>query len=100
MNRLIDHPAKIVSWVTLISMLAIAAYTVIDTSKVVAENSTNIKGITEYIAEQRIANKLMQEMQQQPYRNQRQQPPPYEPPPRDCWDDYYQEWYDCSEDYR
>lgn len=94
MNKLFDHPAKIVSWITLISMLSIAAYTVIDTSKAVAENTTNIKGITEYVAEQRIANKLMQDMQYQPYNNQRQQPPEYPPPPQGCWDQGYE--YDCE----
>jgi len=33
----------------------------------------------------------------QQYRNQRQQAPPYQPPPRDCWDEYYKEWYVCDD---
>ncbi len=89
----------------LISMLSIGAYTVIDTSKTVEANEGSIYDIQEYISEQRMANKLMQEIQQQyQYQNQRQQsqtiynPPPYEPPPRRCWDyadDGYEYEYDC-----
>ena len=95
MNKLIDHPAKIVSWITLISILSIVAYTVIDTSKAVAQNTNNIKGITEYVAEQRIANKLMQDMQQTIYQPPRKEEPycEWENDEKWCWDEKYKEWW-------
>jgi len=68
-------------------------------------NAQNIYDIQAYINEQRIANKLMQEIQQQryyePQQPRRKQIPDYTEPYCEvedngevwCWDEYYQKWW-------
>jgi len=73
----------------------------IEAPKNIEANAEDIYDIQGYINEQRIANKLMQKMQQQQYQKTiyRQETPKYEPPPtEDCWDyanDGYQYPVDC-----
>ena len=84
--------------IILTSFVKVSVY--IEAPKNIQANAEEIYDIKAYINEQRIANELMREMQQQKqyYPNQRQQQPYYPPSPREeCWDSYYQEYYPCNE---
>jgi len=107
MNKFFDHPAKIASWVTIISMFSIFSYTAIDTRNTAAENKTEIKVMGDILKEQQIMNKYYyrQEQQQTYYPQKPAYPnqPTYQEPPKRCWDwdkvNQYEREYECSSGY-
>jgi len=94
MNKLFDHPGKIVSWLTLFGILSFAAYTVIDTSKDVEANTKNIYNVQAWINEKRIENKLLKKINERDNLPQRKEPYcEWENDVEWCWDEKYKEWW-------
>ncbi len=85
-DKLLSSPGKLISYLTLIGIICVGIYTAMHLPKrveAVEQDVTDLKKIIEWYYRQD---------QQQPYYEQ----PQYEPPrQRDCWDEYYQAYYDC-----